>query len=322
MHLKSMFLMVLTLLVQFSFANPENGKIKVLIVDGQNNHKAWPKTSLMMKSQLEETGLFEVTIERTKFTWNGAENSSYLKKAEAGKTEDLKEPTADPEFSPDFMSYDVVVSNFGWNAAPWPAETKEKFEQFVRSGGGFVSVHAADNSFPDWEAYNEMIGIGGWGGRNEKDGPYVYYDSEGKLVRDNSPGSAGAHGAKNNFTIHLTDESHPITAGMPKSWISAKDECYARLRGPAKNMTILATGEDLTYKNRDGRYEPVLMVIDYGKGKVFHTTLGHDQGSLEGVGFITSFTRGVEWAATGKVSIPIPNDFPTKEASKSRAFTF
>ena len=67
---------------------------------------------------------------------------------------------------------------------------------------------------------------------------------------------------------------------------------------------------------------PVLMVIDYGKGRVFHTTLGHDQGSLEGVGFISSFTRGVEWAATGKVTLPIPKDFPTKDESKSRPFTF
>lgn len=322
MHLKSIFLIVLTLLVQFSYANPERDKIKVLIIDGQNNHSDWPKTSLMMQRQLEETGLFEVTIERTKFTWNGAENSQYLNRAGAGRTEELKEPKTDPDFNPDFEAYDVVVSNFGWKAAPWPAKTMKNFEQFIRSGGGFVSVHAADNSFPEWLAYNEMIGIGGWGGRNEKDGPYVYYDAEGKLVRDNSPGSAGAHGAKNNFTIHVRNEDHPITAGMPSSWISAKDECYARLRGPAKNMTILATGEDLTNKNRDGRHEPVFMVIEYGEGKVFHTTLGHDQGSLEGVGFITSFTRGVEWAATGGVTIPIPKDFPTKDESISRPFTF
>ena len=151
MQLKSIFLIVLTLLVQFSFANPEEDKIKVLIIDGQNNHSAWPKTSLMMKGQLEETGLFEVTIERTKFTWKGAENSSYLVKAGAGRTEDLKEPKSDPEFNPDFAAYDVVVSNFGWNAAPWPVETMKKFEHFVHSGGGFVSVHAADNSFPEWE---------------------------------------------------------------------------------------------------------------------------------------------------------------------------
>jgi type 1 glutamine amidotransferase len=300
----------------------EKETIKVLIVDGQNNHKDWPKTSLMMKAQLEETGLFEVNIERSKYTWNGQQNEEYLSRADAGDTEDLKEPKQDPDFSPDFMAYDVVVSNFGWKAAPWPAETMKNFEDFVRSGGGFVSVHAADNSFPEWKAYNKMIGLGGWGGRNEKDGPYVYYDEKGKLIRDNSPGPAGAHGAKNNFTIHIRNSKHPITKGMPDTWISAKDECYARLRGPAKKMKILATGEDLTYAKRDGRHEPVFMVIKYGKGRVFHTTLGHDQASLEGVGFISSFTRGVEWAATGKVTLPIPEDFPTKDESRSRPFTF
>jgi len=322
MFLKTLFLMVLTIMTQYAYATTEKDKIKVLIIDGQNNHTDWPKTSLMMKSQLEETGLFQVTIERTKYTWNGAENSEFLSLAGTGKTEDLKEPKADPDFSPNFKAYDVIVSNFGWKAAPWPEKTMKKFERFIRSGGGFVSVHAADNSFPEWLAYNEMIGIGGWGGRDEKDGPYVYYNAQGELVRDNSPGSAGAHGSKNSFTINIRNKNHPITAGMPDTWVSAKDECYARLRGPAKNMTILATGEDLTNKNRDGRHEPIFMVIDYGKGRVFHTTLGDDQGSLEGVGFISSFTRGVEWAAKGEVTLPIPEDFPTKDQSKSRPFTF
>ena len=322
MLLKTVLLLFLSFMGLDTPISMEKDTIKVLIVDGQNNHSDWPKTSLMMKAQLEETGLFEVKIERSKYTWNGQENEEYLSRANAGNTEDLKEPKQDPDFSPDFMAYDVIVSNFGWKAAPWPAETMENFENFIRSGGGFVSVHAADNSFPDWKAYNEMIGLGGWGDRNEKDGPYVYYNDRGKLIRDDSPGPAGAHGKKNNFTIKVRNDKHPITRGMPDTWVSAMDECYARLRGPAKDMTVLATGEDLTYEKRDGRHEPVFMVIDYGKGRVFHTTLGHDQASLEGIGFISSFTRGVEWAATGKVTLPIPEDFPTKDESKSRPFTF
>jgi len=68
------------------------------------------------------------------------------------------------------------------------------------------------------------------------------------------------------------------------------------------------------------RHEPMLMTIDYGKGRVFHTTLGHDDYSIESVGFIVSFLRGTEWAATGKVTQPIPDDFPTVEKSSSRTF--
>ena len=85
-------------------------------------------------------------------------------------------------------------------------------------------------------------------------------------------------------------------------------------------MTILATGKDMSGKAPTDRHEPMLMVLDYGKGRVFHTTLGHDDYSCEGVGFIISFIRGVEWAATGKVTTDIPYDFPTSENSTSRKF--
>jgi type 1 glutamine amidotransferase len=165
-----------------------------------------------------------------------------------------------------------------------------------------------------------MIGIGGWGDRNEKDGPYIYYTNEGELVRDNTPGTAGTHGPQHIIPVTIRVDDHPITNGLPKVWLTTKDECYAKLRGPGQNMIILATGKDVSGKAPTDRHEPVLMVLTYGEGRIFHTTLGHDDYSCEGVGFITTFLRGVEWAATGKVSLPVPADFPTAEQSTSRDF--
>lgn len=295
-------------------------KIKVLIVDGQNNHTVWPKSTIMMKQYLEETGLFKVDIDRTYYTWKAERRKSFLPLAGVGETKDLKEPKSDPDFLPKFKKYDVVISNFGWKAADWPEKTQKALEKYMEKGGGFVSVHAADNSFPDWEAYNKMIGIGGWGDRSEKDGPYVYYTNEGELKHDHSPGSAGAHGPQHLIPITVRVPDHPITKGMPSTWLTTKDECYAKLRGPAENMTVLATGKDMSGKAPTDRHEPILMVIDYGKGRAFHTTLGHEDYSCEGVGFIISLLRGVEWAATGKVTIPIPADFPTTDEAKSREF--
>ena len=294
-------------------------KIKVLIVDGQNNHDVWPKSTIMMKQYLEETGLFTVEVNRSNFIWRSEREKSYLPLANVGVKDTSGAPKTDPEFSPNFKNYAVVVSNFGWKAADWPKETQEAFENYMKNGGGFVSVHAADNSFPDWKAYNQMIGLGGWGGRTEKDGPYVYYSDEGELVRDDSPGGSGAHGSQVEFPVTIRQE-HPITKGMPKIWLTAKDECYAKLRGPAEHMTILATGKDISDNAPTDRHEPTLMVLNYGKGRVFHTTLGHDDYSLESVGFISSFTRGVEWVATGKVTQAIPTDFPTESKSVSRDF--
>ncbi|MDZ7608201.1 MAG: ThuA domain-containing protein [Cyclobacteriaceae bacterium] len=312
----SIILTVLLLVLSIS----AEAKWKVLIIDGQNNHEVWPKSTIMMKQYLEETGLFEVTINRSMFTWKAQREKDFLPLAGVGETQDLEKPKTDPDFSPDFDQYDVVVSNFGWMAADWPENTQKKLEAYMKAGGGFVSVHAADNSFPTWEAYNLMIGLGGWGDRNEKDGPYVYYSNEGKLVTDNSPGSAGAHGPQNEVSITVREANHPITKGMPLKWLTTQDECYAKLRGPAKKMTILATGKDMSGKAPTDRDEPMLMVIKYGKGRVFHTTLGHDDYSIESVGFIVSFLRGVEWAATGKVTQAIPADFPTAKKSTNRPF--
>ena len=81
-----------------------------------------------------------------------------------------------------------------------------------------------------------MIGLGGWGGRNEKSGPYLYFDDGGKLIRDPRPGRGGSHGPQSAFKVTLRDEEHPITKGMPKVWMHAKDELYDSLRGPAEEV--------------------------------------------------------------------------------------
>lgn len=306
----------------YTYAAHPPKKVKVLIIDGQNNHAVWPKSTIMMKQYLENTGLFTVDVERTKYLWKGEGQKQFLPLAGVkGASEFLKKPKADPDFSPKFCKYDVVVSNFGWRAAGWSEKTKEAFDQFVKKGGGFVTVHAANNSYPKWKNFNKMIGLGGWGGRNQKDGPYVYYNNDGKLIVDNSKGGCGAHGKRHEFPVTIRVPNHPITKGMPKVWLTTADECYAKLRGPAENMTILATGKDQNENAPTNRHEPIFIVTKYGKGRVFNTILGHDAVSFQSVGFITSFTRGVEWVATGKVTQEIPSDFPNAETSSSRKFT-
>ena len=296
-------------------------KVKVLIIDGQNNHTAWPKTTVMMKQYLEETDRFSVDVQRTQFTWKGGNLLKEFPLGDGKTYEDLKKPKSDPDFKPKFSDYHVVINNFGYNAAPWPDETNKALEDFISGGGGMVVVHAADNSFGKWDEYNKMIGLGGWGGRNETSGPYIYIDKDGKTIRDESKGSGGNHGPQHEYQIVIRDSEHPITKGLPKSWLHTKDELYQLLRGPGANMTILATAfADKKYKGTD-RNEPMMMTIDYGKGRVYHTPMGHADYSCECVGFITTLIRGTEWAATGKVTITeVPDDFPTADKSSGRKF--
>ncbi|MGR3812417.1 ThuA domain-containing protein [Jiulongibacter sp. NS-SX5] len=310
----------LLLFVLFCITFNGFGQIKTLIVDGQNNHVHWPMITYMMKDYMEETGLFEVDVQRTQYTWRGEEFLEDYAIEGMTPTQALEESKADPDFSPRFKDYDLVVINFGWNAAPWPSATQKAFEKFVKKGGGVVIVHAADNSFQNWTAYNRMIGVGGWGDRTEKDGPYVYFDQSDKLYRDMTPGKAGSHGPAHEYTIQIRQPKHPITEGMPTEWRHTIDELYDHLRGPAEKMEILATAYSAPFKRGSGHHEPMMMTIKYGRGRVFHTPMGHDDKSWECVGLMTTFLRGSEWAATKKVTIPIPEDFPTKRFSSKRQF--
>lgn len=243
--------------------------LKALIVDGQNNHD-WKQTTPLLKQQLEQTGLFSVDVATS-----------------PPKGQDMS------GFRPDFAAYDVVVSNYGGGGDPWPEETKKALEDYMEAGGGLVIYHSANNAFPEWKQYNQMIAVGGWGGRNEKDGPYVRW-RDGKVVFDMTPGPGGSHGPQHEFQLVVRRPDHPITKGLPEVFMHSADELYNRLRGPAKNLTVLATAFSPKDKSGTGEHEPMLMTIRYGKGRVFHTVLGHAPKQLKSVAFIVTFQRGAQ----------------------------
>ena len=292
-------------------------KLKVLILDGQNNHD-WKSTTPVMKWALEKSERFTVDVSTS--PESGPKAPKVPKDAkpeqiaafEAAKVKFQQEKAAfDSQkealwksWHPKFSGYDVVVSNY--NGEMWPDEVRKEFVEYVSRGGGFVAVHAADNAFSEWAEYNEMIGVGGWGGRNERSGPMVRY-RDGQIVRDEMPGAGGTHGVQHEFVVETRQGEHPILKGLPVKWKHAADELYAKLRGPAKNMTVLATAFSAPETKGTGENEPMLMVTDYGKGRVFHTTLGHSAVSMTGLGFQVTLARGTEWAATGKVTLPAPS---------------
>lgn len=281
----------------FAFTLSAKEPVKTLLITGQNNHN-WQVSHVVIKQILENSGLFSV---------------DFAVSPEKGK--DMS------GFVLDFSPYQLVVLDYNGDA--WPEETNRRFLSFVENGGGIIVYHAADNAFSGWPEYNQIVALGGWEGRNEKSGPYVYWQ-DGRLVKDSSPGVGGSHGRQHTYVLNGRDMKHPITKGLPLKWLHGKDELYDRMRGPGDIANLLYTAYSDKETGGSGREEPLLFTVSYGKGRIFHTMLGHagatveDCPAMQCTGFQVTLLRGAEWAATGKVKQKVPKDFPTEMAATDR----
>lgn len=271
--------------------SPE-ARIRVLIVDGINNHD-WEAATRDVTTILNRTGRFTVSVSTS--PQRGAP------------------PAAWDTWNPQFSRYDVVIDNFNGgerdDGVRWPSRVETALVAYVKGGGGLVNLHAANNAFLNWPEFNEMIGLG-W--RPKAFGPGLKIGGDGEVVMvPAGQGQNPGHGPSHDFQVHLTKVDHPITHGMPPVWMHPDEQLTHGQHGPAQGLTIL------TYALSDvtGQNEPMDWVRRYGAGRVYTTLLGHTwvgeaSPNMDCVGFQTLFARGVEWAATGRVTIPIPADFP------------
>ena len=294
-------------LASVALAAAEPAKIRVLIVDGQNNHD-WPPTTAWLKKFLVASGRCTVDVSTTP-----------PKEAPAAAWD---------AWRPRFSDYAVVLSNFNGGHQPdatrWPHEVEVAFENYVRGGGGFVSFHAANNAFLGWPAYNEMVGLL-W--RDKNFGPSVVIgENDEVVVVPTGAGRSAGHPPRYTFQMTTLTTDHPITRGFPKKWLHPSEQLTHGQHGPAAAvaggaLTILTYARDEALKEN----EPMDWVRAYGKGRVYVTMLGHtwkneepDNPNLHCAGFQTLFLRGLEWAATGAVTIPVPADFPTADKTSVR----
>jgi len=301
--LRRMFLMTLAGLGLAIFTSKVDAvePIRVLIVDGQNNHD-WERTTPFLKSIIEATERFDVFVVTT---------------PPKGGT-----PAAWKGFRPQWSNYDVVLSNY--NGETWPEDIRKSFEEFVSKGGGVVNVHAANNPFPDWDEFNKMIGLA-W--RPANFGDRLVLDDAGKEVRQAAGEGPGAgHGPRYPYSVVVRDGKHPVMQGLPEEWLHPADELYHGQRGPALNMNILATAFSADDKKGTGYHEPMVWWIPYGEGKVFTTVLGHvgrgqnpEEWPMRDTAFQALVTRGCEWAATGAVTLPLPKKLPTADKEELAA---
>ena len=191
----------------------------------------------------------------------------------------------------DLARYDVLVSN--WTPYPdtarlWPPQTEQAFLDFVRQGGGFVVIHAAACTFQEWPEFQQINGLT-W-----KDGHtgHTRYDT---------------------FQVSIEDQDHPIARGLTDFLIT--DELYQNMVQVAGHdlHTVWKAYADPKIRGT-GKDEPILVCTRYGQGRGVNFVLGHDVRAMQNLGFQTLLLRSAEWAATGEVTLPVPEDWGSVRA--------
>jgi hypothetical protein len=266
--------------------------VRVLIVDGLSNHD-WKLTTALIRGILEPTSLFDVAVSTAPPTRESAEWANWR---------------------PRFSDYDVVIQTYNdlSGGAPWPRRVQEDFETFVREGGGVYVWHGGNNAFPDWPAYNQMLGLG-W--RKKDFGWALAVGDDGSITR--IPAGEGldtGHGARLDTVVHRRGD-HPIHTGLPRAWMTPDIEVYYYARGPADGVEVLSYGFD----PRTTMNWPLEWTVTYGKGRVYTSTFGHvwagdtQPARMRCAGLQTVVVRALQWLARRPVTAPVPGDFPTAE---------
>ncbi len=292
-------ILALLLLPMLPLFAAEPARIRVLITDGCSNHD-WQLTTRSIRAILEPTGLFEVSVSTSPPT---------------------KDAPGWDAWRPKFADYDVVIQHYNDinGGAPWPAAVRADFETYVRQGGGVYVWHSGNNAFPDWPAYNRIIGLG-W--RKKDQGAALQVGDDGRIIRIPSGEGAGTgHGPRFDATlVRLGD--HPIHQGLPRRWKAADIEVYNYPRGTAEEVEVLSYAND---EVRTKLNWPIEWTVAYGSGRVYTSTLGHVwKGDVQPVtvrdaGVQTLLIRALQWLAKRPVSFPVPADFPTETATSVRA---
>jgi hypothetical protein len=296
--LRALLLALLALFAARAESHDPPRPIRVLIVDGFSNHD-WRLTTRSIRAILEPSGLFSVDVSTS--------------------PPDAGAPGWE-QWRPDFSAYDVVIQtcNDINGGPPWPQPVQRAFEKFVRGGGGVYVWHSGNNAFPDWPAYNDIIGIG-W---RKKDLGWALAVSDDGRIKKIPPGQGEdtGHGKRFDALVQNLGE-HPIHRGLPPAWLAADIEVYYYVRGPAKKVAVLSFArEPHTALNW-----PIEWTVRYGRGRVYTSTLGHVwKGDVQPVtvrdaAVQTLLVRALQWLARRPVTWPVPADFPTATSTSIRA---
>jgi len=298
MNIPRLSLYALFLLASLCGAHAE--RTKVLLIEGASNHD-WVRRKEALRAILSRDGSFEIDVSVTP----GA--------------------AGDPgwgTWSPDFSTYDVVLSGYsnGAGGEPrWPTAVETAFAAYVSTGGGFVAIHEACDSFTGWAEYDQMLGLR-WNPANVGKSVVVNANETLQILQPGQ-GAETSHGDRVNVLVKRLG-NHPLHAGLPTSWMAADLEVWRYPRGPAENLTVLSYAKDPQTQLQF----PIEWTVNYGTGRVYASTYGHiweGQAAPEGIrcaAFQENLVRAVKWCAGINPPATVPSDFPSTTAVSLRAY--
>ncbi|MCL5745643.1 MAG: ThuA domain-containing protein [Acidobacteria bacterium] len=239
--------------------------LKILVITGQSDlpYHDWRVDTASIRQILDRAGIFDLRV--------------------------LEEPRGISAAA--LAGYDALIINY--NGPRWGSTAEAAVEDFVRSGRGLVAFHQA--------CYGPFFGFrtrqgGGW----DKTPEGAWAGFTGLIGASWKPENIG-HAVRHVFPVKWTDPANPIAAGLPPEFM-ANDELYHKIN-LEPSAHVLADAYDDPAQGGTGRREPQIWTVPYGRGRVFITTLGHDASAWYQDGVINAFARGVEWAASGKVTL-------------------
>lgn len=194
---------------------------------------------------------------------------------EIGKNSGAFDVTLADDVSPfsvaNLKNYDAVMF-YTTGELPMNEEQKQAFVQFVRSGHGFVGVHSATDTFYMWPDYLEMIG-----------------------------GYFNDHPWHQNVTVDVVNPSNPIVSALAPSF-QINDEIYQisdfQYRDSHVLLRLDPSSVDMKKENVHRRFYgwPLAWTRNDGQGRVFYTTLGHEQAGWKDPRYQGMLLNGIKWA--------------------------
>ena len=203
-------LLISALSIPAADGQPADGKVRILILSGANNH-SWQTTTPALKKMYEDSGRFTVDV---------TDNVPALK-------------------GEDFAKYDVLVSNYTTyptiDGKRWPAETEKAFLDYISSGHGFALFHAASTAWNDWPEFISIIGLSWIKG---KSGHGAQHPFTVNIIDREHPVTSGMK----DF-VHIKDELYHHQTLHPSAKILASTFSDKAMKGSGTNEPMITATE-------------------------------------------------------------------------------